>query len=117
MKNADLWGDETKNLGFLRDETLNRVMYTQKAKKIVISWQNVKKTNDFSRDFWTINVHILHLRRRRKEISEIFLNKRSKIVLKKTILQDLVPNCGPLAGMGRTNPPNLPPTYAHAFSK
>ena len=56
----------------------------------------------------------LHLRRRRKEFSAIFINKRSKIALKKTILRDLVPNCGPLAGVGGTNPPNLPPpAYAH----
>ena len=60
----------------------------------------------------------LHLRRRRKEISEIFLNNRSKIALKKTILPALVPNCGPLAGVGGgTNPPNLPPAYAHAASE
>ena len=56
----------------------------------------------------------LHLRRRRKEISETFHVKR-KIALKKTILRDLIPNCGPLAGVGGgTNPPNLPPAYAHA---
>ena len=42
----------------------------------------------------------LHLHRSRKKISEIFLNKRSKIALKKTILRDLVPNSGPLAGVG-----------------
>ena len=56
----------------------------------------------------------LHLRRRRKEISEIFLNKRSKIALKKTILRDLVPNCGPFAGVGGGRIPLIsPPAYAH----
>ena len=54
----------------------------------------------------------LHLRRRRKEISDISLNKRSKIALKRTILRDLVPNCGPLAGVGLRIPlisPSLRP--------
>ena len=37
----------------------------------------------------------MHLRRRRKTISAFFLNKRSRIALKKSILRDLVPNCGP----------------------
>ena len=55
--------------------------------------QFVARLLDYKRSY-------LHLRRRRKEISEIFLNKRSKITLKKTILRDLVKNCGPLAGVG-----------------
>ena len=56
----------------------------------------------------------LHLRRRRNEISEMFLNKRSKLAFKKTILRDLVPNCGPLAGVGGGRIPLIsPPAYAH----
>ena len=53
----------------------------------------------------------LYLRLRRKEISELFRNIRSKTALKKAILRGLVLNFGPLAGVGGgTNPPNLPPS-------
>ena len=108
MKNVDLWGGGGRNKEFgpfgERNFKYGHV-YTKSLENRHIMAKILKIERFFAR-LLDYKRSYLHLRRRRKEISEIFLNKRSKIALKKTILRDLVPNCGPLAGVGWTNPPN-----------
>ena len=92
-------------------------VYTNSLKKSSYNGKTLKKIERIFARLLDYKRSNLYFRLRRKEISDIFLNKRSKIALNKTILRDLVPNCGPLSGVGvGTNPLISPqPTPMHGF--
>ena len=110
MKNVDLWGGgRNKEFGPFGGRNFKIwSMYTQKPRKSSYNGKTLKIERFFAR-LLHYKRSSLQLRRRRNKFSVIFLSKRNKRALKKTILRDLVPNCGPLSGVGGGRIPLISP--------
>ena len=101
----------------LEHETSNRSCIHKKPKKSSYNSKTLKNRTIFLRDFWNINVYFCICAVGARKFRKFFLINTAKKHSKRPFygiwlkIVDLWPAWG-----GGTNPPNLPPAYAHGLN-